>query len=137
MNQRDKDMYLPFWVCILGIVFLIGACVCLELTLSTSVYSLIGFVICLSLGAAEILCWKNQGVKIVDDNTFIYTTMFGREKHYCFSEIRELKKNSDSFTLVLDNGKVHIESCAIMSERFVNSVDSALKRLYDTGDDSP
>ncbi len=130
MNQRNKDMYLPFWVCILGIVFLIGACVCLVLTFSISVYSLIGFVLCLPLGVAAILCWKNQGVKMTDDNNFIYTTMFGRENHYCFSEIRELRKNSDSFTLVLDNGKVHIENCAIMSKRFVNSVDSVLERLH-------
>lgn len=129
MIQRNKDMYLPFWVCILGFVFFIGACVYLVLTFSTSVYNLIGFVICLPLGVGAILCWKNQGIKVIDDNNFIYTTMFGRENHYCFSEIRVLKKNSDSFTLVLDNGKVHIESCAIMSERLINSVDSVLERL--------
>ena len=129
MNQRDKDLYLPFWVCILGLVFLLAACVCLVFKFTTSVYSLIGFVICLVLGISAILCWKNQSVKMIDDNNFVYTTMFGRENQYCFSDIRELKKNSDSFTLVLDNGKVHIESCAIMSERFINAVDSVLERL--------
>lgn len=134
MIKRDKDMYLPFWVCLLGIVFLIAACVCLGLTSSTSNYSLIGFVICLVIGVAAVLCWKNQCVKMIDDNTFIYTSMFGREHQYFFSEIRELKRNADSFTLILENGKVHIETCAIMSERFINAIDSVLEKLYNEDD---
>lgn len=54
--------------------------------------------------------------------------LVGKKKHQ-FLEIRELKQNSDSLTLVLENGKVHIESCAIMSKRFVNAVDSILEKM--------
>ena len=128
MKQREKDMYLPSWVCVLGIVFLVAACVCLVLTFSTSVYSLIGFVICLAIGAAAVLCWKNQGATMIDDDTFLYTSMFGTDHSYRFSDIRKLKKNADSFTLILENGKVHIENCAILSERFFNAIDSVLER---------
>ena len=121
-------MYLPFWVCILGIVFLIAACVFLASTFSSSVYSLIGFGICLALGVSAILCWKNQSIKMIDGSTFVYTTMFGRKNHYSFSSIQELKISRDSFTLILDHGKVHIENCAVMSERFIAALDSVIKR---------
>ncbi len=128
MDRKDKDMYLPFWVCVLGIFFLIAACVLLASTFSSSVYSLIGFGICLALGVSAILCWKNQSIKMIDENTFVYTTMFGRENHYSFSDIQELKISQDSFTLILDHGKVHIENCAIMSESFIAALDSVIKR---------
>lgn len=63
------------------------------------------------------------------DITFVYTTMFGKEVQYSFSEIRELKQNADSSTVVLDNGKVHIESSAIMSEKFMDTLNNTLERL--------
>lgn len=63
-----------------------------------------------------------------NDNTFIYSTMFGKEIRCYFSEIVELKKNPDSLTLVLSNGKVHIENCAILSERFMEKIDGILEK---------
>lgn len=129
MNKKDKDMYLPVWVCCIGVLFLVAALVCLTFVFTTSANFLIGFVVCFGLGISAILCWKNQWIMMLDDNTFIYSTMFGRQKQHQFLEIRELKQNSDSLTLVLENGKVHIESCAIMSKRFVNAVDSILEKM--------
>ncbi len=129
MKQKNKDMYLPSWIRILGIVFLILSCVCLILSFSTSIYLLIGFIACFLLGSAAIMCWKNQGINMTDNNMFIYTTMFGKETQYSFSEIRELKQNADSSTLILDNGKVHIESSAIMSEKFMDTLNNTLERL--------
>ena len=126
MKQKNKDMYLPSWVCALGAVLLIASCVCLILCFLISLYLQIGFVVCFALGGAAILCWKNQGVNMIDDETFIYTTMFKREVQCRFSDIRELKENADSATLVLENNKVHIESCAILSDRFITAVKSAL-----------
>ena len=110
MNKKDKDMYLPVWVCCIGVLFLVAALVCLTFVFTTSANFLIGFVVCFGLGISAILCWKNQWIMMLD-------------------EIRELKQNSDSLTLVLENGKVHIESCAIMSKRFVNAVDSILEKM--------
>ncbi len=125
VNRKEKDMCLPDWICCLGIFLIIAALVCLVLCFTVTVFALLGFIVFLSLGAAAVLCWKNQGAVIADEESFIYTTMFGTEKRYRFSDIREIQQNTDSLTLILSNGKVHIESCAVMSERFMNALGHA------------
>ncbi len=119
--MRKKDLYLPVWICALGIVFILGGLVFLYSSLK-KLYLLIGAVLCLGLGIAAILCWKNQWIEVIDDHSFVYSTMFGKQTKYHTSQIVELKQNPDSMTLVLDNGKVHIESCAIMSERLIEMI---------------
>lgn len=128
--MRKKDMYLPNWVCGLGVLFLAGGIVFAVLGAAGAGNSRIGFlvvaVICLGLGAAAILCWKNQGAEMLNDCEFVYSTMFGRKISYRFSDIRDIKQNSDSMTLLLKNGKVHIESCAVISDRFADRINSML-----------
>ncbi|WP_394282820.1 hypothetical protein [Frisingicoccus sp.] len=129
--RTEKDMYLPNWVCVLGVVFLVASIVCVAISFTASRFSmvgcLIGAVICLTLGIAAILCWKNQWVEMENNYEFIYSTMFGRQYHYRFSEIKDLKRSSDSMTLLLENGKVHIESCALISERFADQINGILR----------
>jgi len=124
--MKEKDMHMPAWLCVLGCVLLAGALACLVLCFVVSVYTLIGFALCLCLGVAAILCYKNQWVEMIDDNEFIYSTMFGNETKYYFSDIESLKQSADSMTLHLKNGKIHIESCAVISERFANAINSKL-----------
>ena len=128
MNQYNKDMHLPIWVCGLGIVFLISAVVLFVLAILKSIFCLVGVVACLGFGCSAILFWKNQWIMMVDDNEFVYSTMFGKKTHYRFSQIKDLKQNADSSTMIFENGKVHIESCAIMSDRFVSAVNSVLEK---------
>lgn len=124
--MKEKDMHMPAWLCVFGCVLSAGALACLVLCFVVSVYALIGFALCLCLGVAAILCYKNQWVEMIDDNEFIYSTMFGNETKYYFSDIESLKQNADSMTLHLKNGKIHIESCAVISERFANAINSKL-----------
>ncbi len=119
--MKKKDLYLPVWILALGIVLILGALVFLYFSLK-DLYLLIGTVICLGLGIAAILCWKNQWIQVIDDHSFVYSTMFGKQTQYHTSQIVDLKQNPDSMTLVLDSGKVHIESCAIMSERLIEMI---------------
>jgi len=128
MSHKDKDMYLPVWLCGLGIGFLIATVVLIVFAWLATIYCLIAAIVCLGFGVSAILCWKNQWSMMVDNHTFIYSTMFGRKIQYHFSEIRDLKEHSDSATLILENGKVHIERCAIMSDRFVDAINVALKK---------
>ena len=125
--MKKKDLYLPVWVCALGIILIIGALVFLYFSIKYY-YLLIGTIICLGVGIAAILCWKNQWVEVIDDHSFIYSTMFGKQIKYHTSQIVELKENPDSMTLILNNGKVHIESCAIISERFIEMITKRLDR---------
>ena len=78
-----------------------------------------------AFGIAAALCWKNQKIRILDEETFVYTTMFGRKKIYRFEDIIALKRNRDSFTLIMKGGKVHIESTAILSDRLIEKIGGA------------
>ena len=125
--MRKKDLYLPVWICVLGIVFILGGLVFLYSSLKKP-YLLIGAVLCLGLGIAAILCWKNQWIEVIDEHTFVYSTMFGKQTKYHTSQIIDLKQNPDSMTLVLDSGKVHIESCAIVSDRLIEMITKSINQ---------
>ena len=129
LNRKEKDLYLPAPVLCLGVFLLIVAAVCIPLVFITSVFFLVAVIGCLLLGLSAILCWKNQGITMTGDNSFTYTTMFGREKRYSFSEIKELRVNSDSYTLIMEDGKVHIEKLAVISDRLAEALDAVLKNI--------
>lgn len=42
--------------------------------------------------------------------------------------IKGLKQNADSISLICEGGKIHIESCAIMTDRFIAAVNSILEK---------
>ena len=125
--MNKKDLYLPIWICALGIVLILGALVFLYFGLKNS-YLFVGTALCLGLGIAAILCWKNQWIEVIDEHTFVYSTMFGKQTKYHTSQIVDLKQNPDSMTLVLDNGKVHIESCAIVSDRLIEMITKSINQ---------
>lgn len=126
--NKDKDMHLPAWVLGLGIFFLALALACVVLTFTVSAGFLIGAAGSAGLGVAAVLCWKNQWAVMVDHDSFEYSTMFGEKTLYYFADITELKRNSDSFSLFCGDGKIHIESCAILSDRFIDAVDAVLAK---------
>jgi hypothetical protein len=81
------------------------------------------------LGIFALLCWRNQGIHVISDEQFTYTTMFGNTRTYYFSDIQGLRRNQDSLTLFVANEKVHIESMAVISERLAENINKALEKL--------
>ena len=118
-HQPRADMFLPKWLLIFGIVLLIGGVVLLFFFIPAALF-------CLVLGAAAVLCWKNQTIRIISDSTFVYTTFLGRQHEYRFSQIEGLRQNSDSMTLFVGGGKVHIESCARLTQRLLDKLEAHL-----------
>lgn len=117
-KEPKADMYLPLWLFIFGIVLLcIGILAAIYVLLSYAFIFAPVSLILLFLGAAALLCWSNQTIHIVSDDVFVYTTFLGNRKECRFSDISNLRINNDSFTLFVGEQKVHIESCAIMSDR--------------------
>ena len=82
------------------------------------------------LGAAALMCWKNQTIHVISDEQFTYTTMFGKTFTYNFCDIQGLRKNQDSMTLFVAGSKVHIESMAILTPRLVEKINQALDKAY-------
>lgn len=124
--MKERDMYLPNWLLCFGLFCIAVSVVCLVLSFVIQVAFLVGFVILATIGIFAVVCHQNQWAAMTDEASFVYSTMFGNRKQYRFSEIRELRQHADSMTLVLENGKVHIESCAVLSERFAQAIDKAL-----------
>ncbi len=127
INPR-ADMFLPDWLNVFGVFLDALALVALGAAIVFGVYLTIILSLLLgSLGIAAYLCWKNQKINIIDENTFEYTTFLGKKTIYKFSDIKEMRVNSDSYTLFVGDGKVHIESCARISKELLDKIDVALK----------
>ena len=125
--QARADMYLPSWLLIfsgcLAIFSLI--LVAVFLIFNQAIWLLFAFIgIVLALGTAVL--WCNQTIRVINDQEFVYTTFLGNKKQYRFQDITELKKNSDSMTLIVAGEKVHIEKIAIVSKRLSTLVNQAL-----------
>ena len=90
-----------------------------------------GFLLALGLGVALLLCWKNQTIRIISEEQFVYKTMFGREHTYNFADIQGLRPNKDSVTLFVAGEKVHMESMAVLSENLVRKLNIALNGLHE------
>ena len=123
------DMYMPDRLLALSIVLIAGGLASIVLAIINSVNWVIGIVIGLILGAAALLCWKNQSIHIISDEQFTYTTMFGNTRTYYFSDIKDLRRNQDSMTLFVADDKVHIESMAVLSDRLIDRINTQLEKL--------
>ena len=123
------DMFLPDFLKYFGFFLDAVAIVFLVATFITQIWGLIiGALICGGLGVAAWLCWKNQTVRIIDEDRFEYTTFLGKTTVYNFSDIKELRINSDSMTLILSNGKIHIESMVHMSQALADKIDQSIEK---------
>lgn len=123
------DMYMPDRLLAMSIVFFAGGLASIVLAIINSINWVIGIVIGLLLGAAALLCWKNQSIHIISDEQFTYTTMFGNTRTYYFSDIKDLRRNQDSMTLFVADDKVHIESMAVLSDRLIDRINTQLEKL--------
>ena len=130
-EDNPADMYLPTWLLAFGII-LLAVGTALSILVVTSIIQNIGMlflgIACLVGGVLAYLCWKNQKIRVISDEEFEYTTFTGSKRNYYFKDIIGLKKNQDSMTLFVGDGKVHMESCAIISERLANLINEALEK---------
>lgn len=129
VTKPRADMFLPNSLKGLGIFLDIVAIALGIVAIITQLWGLfLGTAGCGILGIAAYLCWKNQTICILDENRFEYTTFLGKKTIYYFTDITALRVNSDSFTLFVGNGKVHIESMAMISQKLLDKINAALEK---------
>lgn len=130
-DEPRADMFLPAWLFVMGLLLsMFGAIVGIVfavLQISTLIIVLAAGMSL--LGVAAILCWKNQTIRMLPNDTFEYSTFLGNKIIYRFSDIKGLKKNTDSMTLFVAEGKVHIESIAIVTDRLSDRINKQLEAL--------
>ena len=125
------DMYLPERALAMCLVYLgIGSACGLWALISQATWAIVCAVLFLGLGVSLMMCWKNQTIRVLSDEEFVYTTMFGKKCTYRFADIQGLRRNKDSMTLFVAGEKVHMESMAIISERLVDLINRELKRIH-------
>ena len=138
--QKKRDMWIPkymLWAGIGGIILGIIMFTTFYLSGSEmfidgnkSPYFVMSTLVMLA-GLFLIVNWKNQYIIMIDQSSFQYSTIFGGKKEYRFADICGLEKNLDSWTLLIKgpngSGRVHIESCAIISSRLEERLRRALK----------
>lgn len=131
-DEPRADMYLPIWILALALVLFLAAVGIIVAAVLTafSVGAIIAAMFCLLLGELALLCWKNQSIQMISQEIFEYTTFLGNKKEYRFREITGLRRNNDSMTLFVGQNKVHMESCAILSDRLVERINRQLDALY-------
>ena len=126
-EEPRADMYLPERLLAMSLVFLAGGtALSLLYILSRTTWMLFAGIGGILLGIVELLCWKNQSIRVVSDEAFDYTTFLGNTHRYAFRDITALRRNKDSLTLFVGQNKVHIESMAVISERLANLINRAL-----------
>ncbi len=129
-DEPRADMFLPLWLLAFAIVMLVaGVAVGIYAAVELSVGAVVGAVVCLGLGIMALLCWKNQSIVVLSDESFEYSTFLGNKKEYRFQDITDLKQNNDSMTLFVGNEKVHIESCALLTDRLIELINAQLEKL--------
>ena len=130
--SKDKpraDMYLPLWVLGMGL-FLLVCCIAAVIcaVVIPSVAAAVIALVCFILAAAAMLCWKNQSARMLSDDEFEYKTFLGNTRRYSFSQITRLKQNPDSCTLCVGTEKIHIETCVILTDRFIERINRELSQ---------
>ncbi len=130
MPDDDKpraDMFLPDRLLAMSLVLLVSGVVFATIAiLDFAVWAIVCAALGIVLGIFAFLCWKNQSIRMISNEQFTYTTMFGNTYTYSFSDIQGLRRNQDSMTLFVANKKVHIESMAVISDRLVERINRAL-----------
>ena len=126
-DEPRADMVLPLRVLAFGLFSLvcgIASAVYAAATAETAmaVFALIFFIAAVLL----TLAWRNQTAWMLSDDEFEYKTFLGNTRRYSFSQITQLKQNPDSCTLFVGKEKIHIETCAILTDRFIERINRQL-----------
>lgn len=129
-DEPRADMYLPLWLFAMGLVLCIGALGVIVYSVITLKWLWCGLAaLALGLGILAMVCWKNQTVTVISEEEFVYSTFLGNKKTYRFDQIKKLVKHNDSMTLYVGDGKVHIESSALITKRLSAKINEALQNI--------
>ena len=122
-DEPRADMFLPVKVLSLAPVMLIAGVVFAVIAAIKGTTALAVLApICI------MLCWRNQKIVMLSDDELEYSTFLGKKTVYRFDEIKMLRRNKDSMTLYVGEGKVHMESSAIFTERLLERINRQLAK---------
>lgn len=126
-GEPRADMVLPLWVLAFGLFSLVCGIASAVYAAATAETAMAVFALIFFIGAVLLtLAWRNQTARMLSDDEFEYKTFLGNTRRYSFSQITQLKQNPDSCTLFVGKEKIHIETCAILTDRFIERINRQL-----------
>ena len=130
-DKLRADMFLPVWLLVMGLLLIVfGTIIGIVFAVLQISFLIIVLAVAMTLlGVAALLCLKNQTIRMLPNDTFEYSTFWGNKTVYRFSDIKGMKKSTDSMTLFVANGKVHIESIAIVTDRLSDRINKQFEAL--------
>jgi len=127
------DMFLPRKFQVLSVALIaIGVGLGVFSIFNFLVWAVVAAPICVVLGISLFLCWRNQKITVLSDEAFEYSTFLGKKTIYRFCDIKGIRKNNDSMTMFVGDGKVHIESAAIITKELADRINRQLAMLRET-----
>ena len=86
-------------------------------------------VVILLSGVFILLWWRNQTIRMLSEDEFVYNTAFGKKTIYRFEDIYGLEKSMGSLVLLVGGDKINIYSISILSARLINRINAHLVKL--------
>ena len=137
-EAEKADMHLPTKLPAFGLALILFGFILVALfVISHALPALLIAIVVFLISPYAFLCYKFQRIHIISDEEFEYTNFLGKKTVFKFSDICGIKLNSDSQTILLTNGKVHIESMAILSDSLREKFNTELERVYKKEENSP
>ena len=124
------DMFLPKWILASAILLCMISVLNLVLVLLMEDWDLFYNVMTdIPIGIILFLCWRNQTIKILDEDTFRYTTFWGKKYIYHFSRIKCIRVGLTGIALVTPKGKpnVPIEGAARVTRPLAEKLNMQLE----------
>ena len=138
-SQPRADMFLPVWLLILGILLAIVSAALIGVGLfflfiwgadpQSTLLPWFGAAACVILAVFAVLCWRNQKIHMIDNDSFEYITFSGKKHVFLFDDITRIRQNTDSLTIFVGKHKVHVEFIAIFTERLAKRIGTREARL--------
>lgn len=130
-DEPRADMFFPAWFFSLALIcFVFGVIMAVVfIAVRLPLFLILIALVMILFGIVTIAWWKNQTIRMLPNDTFVYSTFLGKKTVYSFHQIKGIKRGIDSVTLYVGEGKVHIESVAILTDRLVQRFDQRLKEL--------
>ena len=127
-NTPRADVYISSFLLVFSLfLILIGIGLAIALIFYFNIWIIVAGICFILFGILAFICWRNQTIKVISEDKFEYTTFWGNSYEYRFNDITAVKHNTDSTTIFVGKKKVHIESIAVVSDRFSNLLNKVIK----------
>ena len=126
--MKRKDMHMQGFVGVLGLLLVIAGIVLAVLAgmqILVPVNTGVAAAVCVLMGLAALMCWKNVWAEMLNDEEFVYSSMLGKKQAYRFADVLEIKRAGDTRLLVLKDATLRIEIGTVFSDRFLHRLAEA------------